>query len=86
MSTRGGVQGLSFCDAVMMGLADDGGLLVPESIPDVSEDLLLLAGKGYGFVVLTSWDTLLMIFPRLKVGAQSSSVVMEPLMYRRWRP
>ena len=47
VSTRGGVQGLSFCDAVMMGLADDGGLLVPESIPDVSEDLLLLAGKGY---------------------------------------
>jgi threonine synthase len=33
MSTRGGVRGLSFKDAVMMGLADDGGLLLPESIP-----------------------------------------------------
>jgi len=47
VSTRGGVQGLSFCDAVMMGLADDGGLLVPETIPDVSQDLPQLAGKGY---------------------------------------
>ena len=47
VSTRGGVQGLSFCDAVMMGLADDGGLLVPETIPDVSQDLPQLAGKSY---------------------------------------
>jgi threonine synthase len=47
VSTRGGVQGISFCDAVMMGLADDGGLLVPETIPDVSEDLPELAGKSY---------------------------------------
>jgi len=30
-----------------MGLADDGGLLVPETIPDVSEDLPQLAGKSY---------------------------------------
>jgi len=47
VSTRGGVQDLSFCDAVMMGLADDGGLLVPETIPDVSKDLPQFAGKGY---------------------------------------
>lgn len=47
VSTRGGVQGLSFCDAVMMGLADDGGLLVPETIPDVSVLLPQLAGKNY---------------------------------------
>ena len=47
VSTRGGVQGLSFCDAVMMGLADDGGLLVPETIPDVSKDLPQLADKNY---------------------------------------
>ncbi|HBT84168.1 MAG: threonine synthase [Desulfuromonadales bacterium GWD2_61_12] len=32
-STRGGVRGLSFKQAVMMGLADDGGLLLPETIP-----------------------------------------------------
>ena len=47
VSTRGGVAQLSFCEAVMMGLASDGGLLVPESIPDVSKDLALLKGSDY---------------------------------------
>ncbi|MDA9679945.1 threonine synthase [Gammaproteobacteria bacterium] len=47
VSTRGGVRGLSFCDAVMMGLANDGGLLVPETIPDVSADLPQLKEKSY---------------------------------------
>jgi threonine synthase len=46
-STRGGVKGLSFKDAVLMGLADDGGLLVPESIPDVSQELLDWQGLSY---------------------------------------
>jgi threonine synthase len=36
MSTRGQVRGIPFKDAVMMGLADDGGLLLPESIPALS--------------------------------------------------
>lgn len=35
-STRGNVAGIGFIDAFMMGLADDGGLLVPEQIPQVS--------------------------------------------------
>ena len=39
-STRGQVRGLSFSDAVMMGLADDGGLLLPEEIPTLSKDNL----------------------------------------------
>jgi len=39
-STRGHVSGISFKDAVMMGLADDGGLLLPESIPTFSADEL----------------------------------------------
>ena len=38
-STRGGVAGLGFTDALLMGLASDGGLLVPESIPDVTSEL-----------------------------------------------
>ena len=38
-STRGGVEGISFTDSLLMGLASDGGLLVPETIPDVSERL-----------------------------------------------
>ncbi len=32
-STRGHVKGLSFTETIMMGLADDGGLLLPEQIP-----------------------------------------------------
>lgn len=33
ISTRGGIEPLKFKDAVMMGLATDGGLLLPESFP-----------------------------------------------------
>ncbi|MEF2966713.1 threonine synthase [Paenibacillus sp. M1] len=40
ISTRGKVAGIGFIDAVLMGLADDGGLLVPKVIPQVSEDTL----------------------------------------------
>ena len=47
VSTRGGVEGLSFCDAVMMGLAADGGLLVPAAIPDISQQLDRLVGMSY---------------------------------------
>ena len=39
ISTRGKVRNLSFEDAVMMGLADDGGLLIPESIPNAQDQL-----------------------------------------------
>ena len=38
-STRGQVAGLSFSDALLMGLASDEGLLVPETIPDIRPDL-----------------------------------------------
>jgi threonine synthase len=40
MSTRGQVKNLSFSDAVMMGLASDGGLLLPQKIPRLSEQQL----------------------------------------------
>ncbi len=36
ISTRGGISPISFQEAVMMGLATDGGLLLPESIPEIS--------------------------------------------------
>jgi threonine synthase len=39
-STRGGVSGIGFIDAVLMGLADDGGLLVPETIPQIGRETL----------------------------------------------
>lgn len=35
-STRGGAHGLSFEQAVFEGLAPDGGLMIPDAIPDVS--------------------------------------------------
>ncbi|MBF0621596.1 MAG: threonine synthase [Magnetococcales bacterium] len=35
ISTRGGVEPITFSQAVMMGLATDGGLLLPEKIPTV---------------------------------------------------
>lgn len=46
-STRGGVSGLSFKEAVLMGLASDGGLLVPEHIPNVSDQLESFAELSY---------------------------------------
>lgn len=39
ISTRGGVAPVDFQAAVMMGLADDGGLLIPAVIPDVKDKL-----------------------------------------------
>ncbi len=39
ISTRGKTSPMGFQDAVMTGLAPDGGLLIPESIPDVRDRL-----------------------------------------------
>jgi threonine synthase len=39
ISTRGQTESLSFSDAVMTGLARDGGLLLPESFPQVAGEL-----------------------------------------------
>ncbi len=40
VSTRGGVAPVSFSQAVMMGLATDGGLLLPASFPQVDSETL----------------------------------------------
>jgi threonine synthase len=45
VSTRGQVRDISFKDAVMMGLADDGGLLLPESIPHFTPGDIAALGK-----------------------------------------
>ena len=47
VSTRGGVAPVRFKDAVMMGLASDGGLMVPEAVPDVSGKLSAWSGLTY---------------------------------------
>jgi threonine synthase len=49
-STRGGVSGLKFSETLLMGLAPDGGLFVPEVIPDVKDNLL--SWKDLSFVEL----------------------------------
>ncbi|ALC16829.1 L-threonine synthase [Desulfuromonas soudanensis] len=47
-STRGQVRDITFKDAVMMGLADDGGLLLPEEIPRLTPgDLEVLEKLAY---------------------------------------
>ncbi|MGW8312363.1 MAG: threonine synthase [Desulfuromonadales bacterium] len=47
-STRGQVNNIPFKQAVMMGLAEDGGLLLPESIPHLTHgDLEALAKLAY---------------------------------------
>lgn len=40
LSTRGGIEPVGFAEAVMMGLATDGGLLVPTEIPQVDPPTL----------------------------------------------
>nr|HDN00940.1 threonine synthase [Deltaproteobacteria bacterium] len=40
ISTRGGIDPISFKEAVMMGLAADGGLLLPDSLPSVDSATL----------------------------------------------
>ncbi len=47
ISTRGGMEPVGFQDAVMTGLARDGGLLLPDSIPDVSDRLEHWASLSY---------------------------------------
>jgi len=63
-STRGGVSGISFKDAVLMGLADDGGLLVPEFIPDVSAELDAWQGYSYSQLALEVMSRFIDDIPR----------------------
>jgi threonine synthase len=47
VSTRGGSPSVGFSDAVATGLAPDGGLFVPEALPDLAGELGSLAGLPY---------------------------------------
>ena len=40
ISTRGGISPIAFKPAVMMGLATDGGLLLPEVLPKLDPETL----------------------------------------------
>ncbi|MBN1942943.1 MAG: threonine synthase [Phycisphaerae bacterium] len=47
ISTRGQVEAVDFQDAVLMGLADDGGLMIPRAIPDATDQLKAWANLSY---------------------------------------
>jgi threonine synthase len=47
-STRGSKDKYTYCEGILKGIATDGGLLVPEDIPNVSqEEILSLTDKSY---------------------------------------
>ncbi len=48
ISTRGNTSPRTFSEAVLTGLAPDGGLLLPETVPDVSADLVRWRNLSYG--------------------------------------
>ena len=60
-STRGQVSGLNFTDAVMMGLAEDGGLLLPEEIPHINkgelQHLSTLSYPELAFEIISRYAT-----------------------------
>jgi len=60
-STRGQINGIPFKDAIMMGLADDGGLIVPETIPQLTpgdlEGLTKLAYPELAFQIISRFCT-----------------------------
>ena len=47
ISTRGQTPPVRFSEAVATGLAPDGGLYLPETLPDLSGDLKRFEGLGY---------------------------------------
>ncbi len=51
LSTRGGIQPIPFTKAVMMGLAEDGGLLLPRTIPRI-DGLTLNSWKNLSYAEL----------------------------------
>ena len=63
VSTRGQAPVLGFSDAVLAGLAADGGLYVPKTWPQIStEEIACFAGKPYAEVAYAiirgSWATI----------------------------
>ncbi|BBL99998.1 hypothetical protein GL2_00730 [Microbulbifer sp. GL-2] len=54
VSTRGRAPSLSFADTILTGLASDGGLYVPESLPQFSrDDIAAMVGMDYEQLAFT---------------------------------
>jgi threonine synthase len=59
-STRGSKKRILFAEAIIKGIADDGGLFVPETIPRVNEDLYKLKSTDYkklAFLIMKKFFT-----------------------------
>jgi len=52
VSTRGGTPPVRFSEAVAAGLAPDGGLFVPEELPDIGPELASMRGLSYAELCL----------------------------------
>jgi threonine synthase len=74
ISTRGKVEPVTFKDAVMMGMASDGGLLIPESFPDISGKLTEWRGLSFQELALEIFSLYISDIPRedLKVLVDKS--------------
>ncbi|MCD6378321.1 MAG: threonine synthase, partial [Planctomycetes bacterium] len=84
ISTRGEVRPIGFEQAVLMGLADDGGLLIPETIPSVADSLHAWSKLDYTNLALELFDLYIDDIPRgdLKeiVVKTYSADVFEPVV------
>ncbi|MBQ7432338.1 MAG: threonine synthase [Lachnospiraceae bacterium] len=59
-STRGGKEALTASQAILQGLAEDGGLFVPDRIPALDQPITAFAGKSYqetAYVVMKQFFT-----------------------------
>ncbi|MEO5333084.1 MAG: threonine synthase [Magnetococcus sp. YQC-5] len=74
ISTRGGVAPISFSKAVMMGLATDGGLLLPERIPTV-DHAILRRWAGLSFQNLAQEVMTLFMTPNEPLSAQLPDII-----------
>ena len=74
ISTRGEAKALDFSDALLHGLASDGGLTMPESFPEfTAADIRAMRGLTYPEIALRvmapsfqpGWDVLIIARPAL---------------------
>ena len=69
VSTRGGGEALPFQQAVITGLAEDGGLLVPQHLPDVSDRLAEWRGLSYPELALELMSCFIDDIPRAALSS-----------------
>ncbi len=69
ISTRGGNDGFDSAMAIKQGIAPDGGLLVPSSIPQISDETIaMMAGMTYQQIALEVLSELFDDFSRIEIA------------------